>query len=229
MRQTEAHPYTILLRPLADRDIFAVQDYVRVTGGNGGDARDRYVYTYNQDVDHPYFAKRAGFVRTKIKYQGLVGVVGDGGETRLTWLVNMDVGGLIPSAFTAGLLVGLMSSPFVFVEDTRKHLQAQQGEAAAATNSFAIKSKTDDVAGKLELERKLKAELAEAKSELGRKDAELKRKDAGLKRKDAELKRKDEELRQKDEEHLVALAGRDEQLMELRRRLPRVVGEEGEA
>ena len=39
----------------------------------------------------------------------MVGVLGGGGKTRLTWLVNMDFGGLIPSSFSNALIVSLVS------------------------------------------------------------------------------------------------------------------------
>ena len=105
----------LLNRPLTDRDIFVVQDYVRILGSDNG---NRWFFTYNHDVDHPYFAPGTGFVRVKVKYQGMVGVKDDEGKTRLTWLVNMDLGGNIPFSFGTGLLVGLMTLPASIVENT---------------------------------------------------------------------------------------------------------------
>ena len=62
-----------------------------------------YSYTYNHDLPHPAFLKREGFVRALIRYQGMVGKPIDDG-TRLTWLVNMDMGSMVPSVFTRALV-----------------------------------------------------------------------------------------------------------------------------
>ncbi len=110
----------IFLRPLTDRDMFIVQDYVRVVGVDDGDGSGRWFFTYNHDVEHLYFTKRPGFVRVKMKYQGMVGVSADGGKTRLTWLLNMDFGGLVPSSFTACLFVNMMLYPLTTVDDAKK-------------------------------------------------------------------------------------------------------------
>ena len=75
--------------------------------GVGGRGYTAFLHNY---LDHPYFAPRSGFVRAKIKYQGLVATLRDEGKTWLTWLANMDTGGMVPSAFTNGLLVGYMAS-----------------------------------------------------------------------------------------------------------------------
>ena len=253
-------------RPLTDRDVFIVQDYVRVKSQNdGGMSDETWFYTYNNDVDHPYFAPRSGFVRAKMKYYGLVGVLGDGGKTRLTWLVNLDFGGTVPSSFMNAMIVNLMVYPITIVENTTVHLQKKHGNVAAATSSAALedltsaaaKSKGADVDVELELPY-LKAKLSEMKADMARKDVELSKKDEELTKKDEELKGKDEELRGKDEElrgkgeelrgkdealrrkdeehgnvladkekaHRSVLAEKDKEIMELRRRLPRVVEEE---
>ena len=60
-------------------------------------------YTYNHDLPHPAFLERKGFVRASIQYQGMVGKPIDKG-TRLTWLVNMNMGSVVPSAFTGALV-----------------------------------------------------------------------------------------------------------------------------
>ena len=185
---------------MTERDIFIVQDYVRVTSDNvGGTSDETWFYVYNHDVDHHYFAPRSGFVRAKIKYQGLVGVLGDGGKTRLTWLVNMDFGGAVPSSFTNAMILNLMVFPVSFVERTMPYVQEKRGNVTAATssaaledlNSAAAKSKRDDVSVELEL-RDLKAKLAEMKVE----NEDLRRKDGEHQ---SELAGKDEELRRKDE------------------------------
>ena len=213
---------TLPTRPLANRDIFIVQDYVRVPGGNGGSTSDRghYFYTYNHDIDHPYFAHRPGFVRMKVKNQGLVGTLGDEGKTRLTWLVNMDPGGVVPSAFVNGLLVGLMATPFIIVEQTEEYLSVRKGgdvadlHESSPTQEEEEEGKGNRAARESAAKLKLKAELAEMKAEMARKDEEL--------------RRKDEESRKKEEELQMVLAEKDEELktkeaeiQQLRRRLPR--------
>tara|TARA_A100001015_G_scaffold219200_1_gene246502 strand:+ start:991 stop:1566 length:576 start_codon:yes stop_codon:yes gene_type:complete len=188
-----------------------VQNYVRVIGTDS-----KYFYTYNHSLDHPYFASRPGFVRAKMKYQGMVGVVGDGGKTRLTWLVNMDFGGLVPTSFMAGLLVSIMSFPIQVLEDTKEYVKKKEGEVTDITKSSPAKEEfihkfgegeEEEGEGKREsaAELKLKAELVEMK---------------------AEMAKKDEALRRKDEDHRIALTQKDKEIMELRRRRRRVVEEE---
>ena len=210
-------------RPLTDRDLFMVQDCVRVTSGNDGGT---WFYTYNHEVDHHYFAPRSGFVRAKMKYQGMVGVLGDAGKTRLTWLVNIDFGGAVPSSFMNAMIVNLMIFPLSVVEHTKNYLQKQEDAAQGkfvhklqhqseerdgAGNETTLESKRESAA-----ELKLKAELAEMK--------------AAMVRKDEAPRRKDEEhriaLTQKDKAHQTALRHKDEEIMELRRRRRRVVEEE---
>ncbi len=230
-------------RPLMDRDIFIVQDYVRVKSDNTqGTSDESWFYTYNHDVDHPYFAPRSGFVRAKMKYQGLVGVSGGGGKTRLTWVVNMDFGGSVPSSFMNAMIVNLMVFPVSVVERPKMYLREKESNVAAAVTSTpvlddltsaAAKSAGADVDVELELPD-LTAKLAEIKAEMERKDrehqselagkdtkhqSELAGKDEELRRKDDELKKKGEELKNKDDE----LKNKDEQIMELRKRLSRVV------
>ncbi len=211
-------------RPLTNRDIFIVQDYVRVTSDNDGGTNDEtWFYTYNHDVDHPYFAPRSGFVRGKMNYQGMVAVLGDGGKTRLTWLVNMDFGGAVPTSFMNAMIVNLMIFPVSVVERTIEHLQEKKGNVTAVTSrvdledltsSGAKQGKRDGVAVELEL-RDLKAKLARIKVE----NEDLRRMDG---KRQSELAGKDEELRRKDGE----LEKKDKQIMELRKRLSRVVNED---
>ena len=199
--------------------MFIVQDYVRVPGGNGGITSDRgHFYTYNHDIDHPHFAHRSGFVRMKVKNQGLVGTLGDEGKTRLTWLVNVDFGGMVPSAFVNGLVVGLMSTPLMIVDQTEEYLgERKGGNVTDLTESFPTQEEEEEGKGngaaheskrEIAAELELKAELAEMKAEVARKDEELRKKDVALTGKVEELKRKDEELRKKD----GALAGKVEEL-----------------
>ncbi len=225
-------------RPLTDRDIFIVQDYVRVTSDNDGSHLDEtWFFTYNYDVDHHYFAPRVGFVRGKMKYQGMVGFLGDGGKTRLTWLVDFDFRGTLPTSFMNAVLVNLMIYPVSVAEKTREYLQEKKSKVAAATSSAVV----EDLTSAVELELPdLKAKLAEMKAMIESKDDELRRKDDELRRKDDELRRKDVELKCKDEEMtkqeaelkctILAkddeLEDKDKEIMELRRRLPRKVEEE---
>ena len=222
---------------MTDRDIFIVQDFVRVTSDNdGGTSDETWFFTYNHDVDQHYFAPRSGFVRAKMKYQGMVGVLGDGVKTRLTWLVNMDFGGAVPTSFMNAMIVNLMIYPISIVERTIEHLQEKKVNVNATTSPVDLENliasgskqgKRDGVAVELEL-RDLKAKLARMKVEnedLRRKDgerqSELAGKDEELRRKDGELEKKDDELKKKDDE----LEKKDDELMELRKRLPRVFEE----
>ena len=60
--------------PFTPRYIFVVQDYVRVQLGSGGTT----FFTYNHDIElgrgSLSFSARKGFVRSSVRYQGLVGV-----------------------------------------------------------------------------------------------------------------------------------------------------------
>ena len=77
--------------PFVPRYLFIVQDYVRIQALDGS-ATPSFV-TYNHEAVHPYFAKREGFQRLSVKFQGLVGVpVGPSSTStksttsRLTWV-----------------------------------------------------------------------------------------------------------------------------------------------
>ena len=222
-------------RPLTDRDLFIVQDYVRVKSDNTqGPSDESWFYTYNHEVDHPYFAPRSGFVRAKMKYHGMVGVSGGGGKTRLTWMVNMDFGGSVPSSFTNAIIVNLMVFPVAVVKRMKRYLREKESNVAAAVTSSpvlddltsaAAKSTGAEVDVELELPD-LKAKLAEMKAEMERKNEELRKKDEELRGNEETLRRKDEQhrnvLAHKDEEHRSILADKDKEIMELRRRLPRL-------
>ena len=112
------------IRPLTVRDYIIVQDFVRVLGGaEGNDFGHNWFFTYNHDFEHPYFAPRPGFVRSSVKYQGMVGVLGDNGKMRLTWLVNFDFGGLLPSSFMVGVLVSVMAYPVSVRDGVKENMQ----------------------------------------------------------------------------------------------------------
>ena len=201
-----------------------VQDYVRVTSDNGN-AGDTWFYTYNHSIDHPYFESRPGFVRAKTTYQGMVGVLGDGDQTRLTWLAHLDFGGIVPSAFTTRLLLNWMALPLQVMESAKEyhkkeekqttdvarfpHSQMVLGyEPAQVSHEKALKELQEKLKRSEERNQVLREELA---TSLGDKEVELKR----------VVTEKNEELRRKDEEHRVVLAEKDKEIMELRRRLPR--------
>ena len=98
--------------PLSRRDYFILQDYV--LRDQGEDQAAPWLYTINNDVNHPYFAPRNGFVRGSVRNQGLVcepkvrSAAADadngGNATKLTWLVNVDLGGSLPSAFATRIM-----------------------------------------------------------------------------------------------------------------------------
>merc|ERR1711965_1138383 len=121
---------------------------------------------------------------------------------------------MVPSAFVNGLLVGVMSFPFIIVEQTEEYLGVRKGgdvadlaksssstqeeeEEEGKGNRAALDSKRESAA-----ELKLKSELAEMKAEMARKDEELRKEKEEhrtmLEGKDEELKNKDEELKNKD-------------------------------
>ena len=92
------------------------------------DKGEPWFFTYNHDIEHPYFAERENMVRFHVLNQGLVAQphqVQSKGETqkrtRLTWLVNTDFGGSIPSAFALSILVSMMDLPVSVVADARVH------------------------------------------------------------------------------------------------------------
>ena len=101
--------------PLSSRDYFIVQDYV--LEGRGG--RDPWLWTINHDVQHPSVPAREGFVRLSIMKQGLVGEANARGETRLTWLTNVSMGGSLPSSFSALLMVKMMALPIHIVKEAQ--------------------------------------------------------------------------------------------------------------
>ena len=215
-------------RPLTNRYMFVVQDYVRVPSGNSGGTSDLgpCFYTYNHDIDHPYFAHRPGFLRFKVKNQGLVATLGDEGKTRLTWLANMDPGGMIPSAFVNGLLVGLMSTPFVVVEQTEEYLGVRNGcDVADLTkpSPTQVEEEEEGQGNRAVLESaaelKLKAELAEMKAEMARKDEESREREAELKR---AIALKDDEMRH---DLTASLAEKERELAEKDIGLKRAVEE----
>ena len=102
--------------------MFIVQDYLLVDQGTDGPS----CVTYNHDIVHvrslvhfdlfpmlaltllpilsiqPAVKERDGFTRMSIKMQGAVAVrmnaAGGTTKTRLTWLVNAEMNGIIPAA-----------------------------------------------------------------------------------------------------------------------------------
>ena len=147
---------------MANRDLLIVQDFVRVDGSGTDDVeRESWFYTYNHDLEHPYFSPRDGFTRASVKNQGMVGIASSAGLTRLTWLCNMEFGGLIPSAFTNEILVTLMALPLTTVRDTKLYLQKKKRRVTHEENknqSFLLrtqlKKKEDEI---IELRKKLMA------------------------------------------------------------------------
>ena len=204
-----------------------------------GDGRGRWFFSYNHDIDHPYFAPRPGFVRASLKCQGMVGVVGDSGTTRLTWLANFDFGGLIPSSFTTGLLMGLMTYPVIVVRATKENLKAQEGGVADIAKPSLAQEDHGNEPGAVSREafEEVRKELERSRIRAGVLRDELKAAQdnltASLEEKEAEFKRaievKEREhkraIEEKDRELKRAIEEKnekDEQITELRRRLPRL-------
>ena len=151
--------------PFHSRFLFIVQDYCRLKEGG--------FVCYNTDVEHPYFSQREsfGFERGKMRFQGMVGVstqAGELGTSRLTWLVNVDFGGLVPaSAVRSGLITG-MYYPKQVGKDLRANAGPQPDAALKVTvlglraelraKDEALKEKDDEI-------KRLRAELGKGKAD----------------------------------------------------------------
>lgn len=219
-------------RPLSDRDSTFIQDYVRMVDVDNDNGRESWFYTYNHDFDHPYFAPRSGFVRLKMKYQGMVGTVGSDGKTRLAWLVNVDFGGLIPSSFTTGLLTTVAAFPITVVESTEQELAAQKAEVSATANFPSL----DDIGHEAaEVSRgETVGEVQEELKSAGKRDDSLREAEAELKKVQIRAEVLCDELQEVTAERDAALKraekaeGRAEkaeaELSVLRRRLKRATG-----
>ena len=158
----------IIIRPISARDFFIVQHYVREKDGAGVPS----FFTYNHNLQHPYFAPRDGFVRGGMKFQGLVGRT-VGATTRLTWLVNVDFAGFIPAAFSAAALVGLCAYPVDIVERTRDFVEQRRGSSSTAA-SLGFGLEDGDVGGGDEGAQDGKRAAALTSSALLEANAELK-------------------------------------------------------
>ena len=107
---------------------------MRIVGGTDG---RNWFFSYNHDFEHPHFAQRPGFVRGSVKYQGMVGVPGNGGKTRLTWLVNFDFQGIIPPSFGYHFLIGAMGYPLGAIralQEDKQQSRAHEGDVDARGN-----------------------------------------------------------------------------------------------
>ena len=118
--------------PFTPRYTFVVQHYQRLRAGDGSS----WFLCYNHDAEHEYFAQqRNGFQRMSIKYQGMVGVPcrpmeeADGGgggargaktTTRLTWLMNIDFQGLVPTVVLQTSLLTSACYPRLMVIEMEK-------------------------------------------------------------------------------------------------------------
>ena len=155
-----------------------------------------------------------------MKFQGMVGIMGNGGKTRLTWFVNMDFGGLVPSSFTQAFLLGTLSFPISVVQETKNYLLEEDADNSHGGKGANSATTTLSASELVELELPdLKAKLAEMKAEMERKNEEWRRKDEEHQK---ELATNYEELRRKDDE----LENKGKQIIELRKRLPRVVDQD---
>ena len=156
--------------PFQPRYWFIVQEYQRLQAEDGSS----WFVCYNHDVEHEYFSKREGFQRMSIKFQGLVGVPrrpkdgnssGGGGAvktTRLTWLMNIDFGGLVPTVAVQSALLTTAAYPRI------KLLELE-----------------DETRGKKEAD--LADTVAKLRDQLERKDEELEKKEEELEKKEEEM------------------------------------------
>ena len=168
--------------PLTSRDFFVVQDYIRVTGSNHEGTQTNWFFTYNHDLQHPYFAPRRGFVRAHVKYQGMVGVSAQRCRTRLTWLVNMDFGGFIPSSFMGALAVAVMGYPFHVVAESEKLVQGLSlSKRNRGIKSISKAEELDDETETVSLKacnrmrEQFTSELEKLKGEIARKGTKIER------------------------------------------------------
>ena len=155
--------------PFTSRYVFIVQDYCQRQAESGS----MFFFCYNHDVEHPHFSERQGFQRARMKFQGMVGVPCDTRKaTKLTWLVNIDFCGLVP---TMAMHSGLKTWMFY----PRK-----------------VELEMEEERGASQVQERLKAVLAQLKS----KEAEIEEKDKQLAKMCKELEKKGKELEMKEKE-----------------------------
>ena len=220
------------IRPLTDRDYIIVQDYVRVLGGADGNGfGHNWFFTYNHDFEHPYFAPRPGFVRSSVKYQGMVGVLGDNGKTRLTWLVNFDFKGLIPSSFTIQVLVTLMAYPVATIEAVEKEkqqssMQKIDGDVGGEPGGGDAEAEASlsSTSALLETIAKLKAQRKKDSSKISRLEAGGKKYLSDISGLEAQGKRDALKI----SEDALKISGLEGEVSTLRRRLARLRAGEDE-
>lgn len=73
----------------------------------------------------------------------MVGILGEGGKTRLTWLLNMDFGGLIPSAFIQRVFEGMMAYPISTLEETKTYHNIVNQSQHSETRAKDAEAQTD--------------------------------------------------------------------------------------
>ena len=130
----------------------------------------------------------------------------------------MNFGGLIPSSFTKGVLVGIMAYPLSAAEDAEERAREKvshkdEGDVLNDTASSSAIEVVGDGSSMIsreafnDMQRALlsRAKSAEAKRdelrlELNEKESELKEKESELKGKESELKGKESELKEKESE-----------------------------
>ncbi len=149
----------------------------------------------------------------------MVGILGDGGTTRLTWLVNTDVGGLVPSSFTTAFLVSVMAYPFSAVHYAKAMSDVSK---VPKDDVLGLESGLDSVSRETFAKMQSKLERAEKRTKLleGELDAFFEK---------AEKAEKRAEMLQGQLQTSIKKGQKAEaELSELRRRLKRVDAEENE-
>lgn len=164
--------------PFEPRYWFIVQEYQRLQSKNGSS----WFVCYNHDVEHEYFSNREGFQRMSIKFQGLVGMPrgpkndssgggggGAGATTRLTWLMNVNFGGLVPTAAVQSALLTSAAYPRIKLLEMRKDTSDKREADLADTVAKLrdqLERKEEELEKKEEEMEGMRAALAKSKAEL---------------------------------------------------------------
>ena len=164
----------------------------------------------------------------------MVGVLGDNGKMRLTWLVNFDFGGLIPSSFMRQMLVAFMAYPVATIEavekekkqssidDARGESGGDRAEAEASVSSTSALLKT--IAELKALRKKDSFKISEGASKISKLEAEGKKYLSDISGLETQGKRYALQI----SEDAVKITGLEGEVSTLRRRLARLRAGEDE-
>ena len=114
-----------------------------------------FFFCYNHDVEHHYFSSREGFQRATMKFQGMVGVTTVHNTTRLTWLVNLDLGGLVPTRSGENGLLGTMIYPRQLVIDVKKQMHGKEKRLAGNWGEVGLQQENEGTHLKADFKQKI--------------------------------------------------------------------------